>query len=307
MAEAIQMAADTCIATRGRSFHSIRFSAVWVGMAGYDRPALTQLVRSALSGMIKLAAGAFLRVTADIDVLPAVVTRHASVDCVIVLVAGTGSVAMSYARDTSGAFTRTGRIGGWGCLLGDDGSGFNIGREALRLALDEADAQRMLAGSGRMTLEASSPLFRALFNHFEEQCRGVAPADLHSAVLMPHPEQHRGEDATLATTKRIAGAARVVLAMAQSEAAARRIVDDAVNALARIVASLVKAKRAAPATTALVLAGGLMHDQGYRDGLLAAISRNSGPFKLVEMVGQPALAGARYLHSLLPTSPSCAR
>lgn len=45
----------------------------------------------------------------------------------IVVLAGTGSIA--YARNARG---RTARAGGWGPLLGDEGSAFWIGREALK-------------------------------------------------------------------------------------------------------------------------------------------------------------------------------
>lgn len=48
----------------------------------------------------------------------------------ILLYAGTGSVA--YAIDESGEIHQ---IGGWGYLLGDEGAGYWIGREAIRLAL----------------------------------------------------------------------------------------------------------------------------------------------------------------------------
>ncbi len=48
----------------------------------------------------------------------------------IALIAGTGSVA--WGTDGAG---RTARSGGWGYLLGDEGSGYWIGREAFRHAL----------------------------------------------------------------------------------------------------------------------------------------------------------------------------
>jgi N-acetylglucosamine kinase-like BadF-type ATPase len=52
-------------------------------------------------------------------------------DCVgVALVSGTGSSA--FARNSEG---RTARCGGWGYVLGDEGSGFAIGRAALQLAL----------------------------------------------------------------------------------------------------------------------------------------------------------------------------
>ena len=52
----------------------------------------------------------------------------------IALIAGTGSVA--WGRDASGAVARA---GGWGYLLGDEGSGYGIAREVVRHALRLAD------------------------------------------------------------------------------------------------------------------------------------------------------------------------
>jgi len=48
----------------------------------------------------------------------------------IVLIAGTGSIALGKSED--GKIYRT---GGWGRILGDEGSGFSIGRKALNLAI----------------------------------------------------------------------------------------------------------------------------------------------------------------------------
>jgi N-acetylglucosamine kinase-like BadF-type ATPase len=54
----------------------------------------------------------------------------------VVLVAGTGSIA--YGRDARG---RAARAGGWGYLLGDEGSGFWIGRRALLSVVRHADGR----------------------------------------------------------------------------------------------------------------------------------------------------------------------
>jgi len=70
------------------------------------------------------------------DMLP-VLAAGAADCCGVALVAGTGSVA--FARDSSG---RTARCGGWGFLLGDDGSGYAIGRAALRHALEHLEIGR---------------------------------------------------------------------------------------------------------------------------------------------------------------------
>jgi len=54
----------------------------------------------------------------------------------VLLVAGTGSVA--YARAPDG---RVERCGGWGMLVGDEGSGWSIGRAGLAAALRSADGR----------------------------------------------------------------------------------------------------------------------------------------------------------------------
>lgn len=56
-------------------------------------------------------------------------------DAGIAVVAGTGSVAWGRSEDG-----REARRGGWGHLLGDEGSGWWLGREAVRRCLSRADA-----------------------------------------------------------------------------------------------------------------------------------------------------------------------
>ena len=52
----------------------------------------------------------------------------------IALIAGTGSVA--WGKSAGGS---TSRAGGWGYLLGDEGSGYWLGRQAVRHALAQVD------------------------------------------------------------------------------------------------------------------------------------------------------------------------
>ena len=54
----------------------------------------------------------------------------------VILIAGTGSIAFAKAPDGS-----IHRCGGWGYLLGDEGSGFDIGRNGLRAALLDLDGR----------------------------------------------------------------------------------------------------------------------------------------------------------------------
>ncbi|MCW5853857.1 MAG: N-acetylglucosamine kinase [Anaerolineae bacterium] len=55
----------------------------------------------------------------------------------VMVIAGTGSIALG--QDSQG---RVARAGGWGWLLGDEGSAFAIGRDGVRAALDACDGLR---------------------------------------------------------------------------------------------------------------------------------------------------------------------
>jgi N-acetylglucosamine kinase-like BadF-type ATPase len=71
-------------------------------------------------------------------------------DCVgVAVISGTGSSA--FARAANG---RTARCGGWGYLLGDEGSGFAIGRAAVKLALSDLEAGCEPAPLARSVLDA---------------------------------------------------------------------------------------------------------------------------------------------------------
>ena len=59
----------------------------------------------------------------------------------ILLIAGTGSIA--WGRDADG---RTIRAGGWGALLGDEGSGYDLGLRALRAVLHAHDGRGPATG-----------------------------------------------------------------------------------------------------------------------------------------------------------------
>jgi len=103
-------------------------AAVCVGMAGVDRPNDARLMRSMLS---RLCRGSHSLVVND-----ALIALEAGAPNSpgIVIISGTGSIA--YGRDAHG---HAARAGGWGHVLGDEGSGFWLGRQALRAVLRAAD------------------------------------------------------------------------------------------------------------------------------------------------------------------------
>ena len=103
-------------------------AAICLGIAGADRPNDGEMVRG-----IMRRIGSKARVLVVNDALVAL-EAGAPGQPGVVIISGTGSIA--YGRNARGEAARS---GGWGYVLGDEGSGYWIGRAALRAVLREAD------------------------------------------------------------------------------------------------------------------------------------------------------------------------
>ncbi len=115
-------------------------AAVAAGFAGYYPPRHADEARQAL--------GAAFGPETVLDVVPDVVVAWAGAlagEPGIVVIAGTGSIA--YGRDVEG---NEARAGGWGPLLGDPGSGYDVGRQALVVVAEEIDGGRKTALTGEL-------------------------------------------------------------------------------------------------------------------------------------------------------------
>ncbi|CAN5817297.1 N-acetylglucosamine kinase [soil metagenome] len=103
-------------------------AAICLGIAGADRQDDHAMVRSIMKRI-----GFKARVVVVNDALIAL-ESGAPGEPGVVVVSGTGSIA--YGRNAAG---QAARAGGWGFVLGDEGSGYWIGRAALRAVLRAAD------------------------------------------------------------------------------------------------------------------------------------------------------------------------
>jgi N-acetylglucosamine kinase-like BadF-type ATPase len=117
------------------------------------------------------------RVAVVSDVLP-VLAAATSDCCGVALVSGTGSVAFARAADG-----RTALCGGWGYLLGDEGSGYAIGRAALRVALACLETRSEPGRLARAVLdkhgaETVAELTNAVYNSPDPRAIAVAMAPL---------------------------------------------------------------------------------------------------------------------------------
>jgi glucosamine kinase len=141
----------------------------------------------------------------------------------VLLIAGTGSIA--WGRTARGDAVR---VGGWGRLIGDEGSGFAIGVAAIRAVLRSFDGRDCDTALTPAVLRAAG-------------C--ASPADLVAFTA-------RSAKADLAAL------APAVLAAAADDPAAGRIREEALSALGELVATA--ADRAGLTAPALALAGGLI-------------------------------------------------
>lgn len=293
ISKAVQAALDSHQDTKDQPFQTLSFSHVWVGMAGYDRASLKPLIDTALSGLFRLPLGERLTVSSDIDILPAALSSKPDIQSAIVLIAGTGSIAMSYKRDAD-HFRRTARVGGWGRLIGDDGSGYAIGREAIRKTLRMCDRHRMRKALGAEP-GSFTPLTQAVLDHFQRRHPGCTPESFLDTLLIPDAATHGEQNGDVAVTKSVASAAEVVLSMAGDDGEASAIVDSAAESVADLVTLLAEGQDLKLASSAVVLGGGLMGNEMYKAKVLANIENKCGSMASVELVQEPALVGAQSL------------
>ena len=116
---AVNQGLHAACARAGLDAATVRFESACFGMSGGPEDK-----RTILAGTLRAE---HLLVTTDADIALSGATDTGQG---IAAIAGTGSIA--FGRNTEG---RTARAGGWGYVFGDEGSGFDIARQALRAAL----------------------------------------------------------------------------------------------------------------------------------------------------------------------------
>jgi N-acetylglucosamine kinase-like BadF-type ATPase len=116
--------------TEGISHLTERPTIVCAGFAGAARPDSAAFYKEVLQSLIPDA-----QVIIESDAFIASIGAI-GIDPGILLIAGTGSIVIGRNKERN-MF----RVGGWGPYFGDEGSGFWIGREAIRAALRSLDLQ----------------------------------------------------------------------------------------------------------------------------------------------------------------------
>ena len=177
----------------------------------------------------------------------------------IMLLAGTGSVA--HARAPDGRFER---CGGWGMYLGDEGSGYDIGRSALVAVVRAAD------GRGEETGLAEAVMERLDVTEFDALPPWIGRSS-------------KSEVAALAT--------EVVRLAEGGDAVAGEILARAARELVLHVEALVRRLGPWPGSPRVVLYGGVLRSDYIRELIGAELARRVPEAKLVPTAGD-AVSGA---------------
>jgi N-acetylglucosamine kinase-like BadF-type ATPase len=182
----------------------------------------------------------------------------------VVIISGTGSIC--YGRNDEGQAARS---GGWGYILGDEGSGYWIGRRALAAVVRHAD------GRGPATT-----LGPRILRHF--RVRGVP--DLVQEVHLRDPRRHR--------VASIAGA--VQEACDEGDVVARTIVEAASEELVNAAGSVAERLEMRGAVFPLVLAGGVLRVlPALRERLLHRLPDVAPRSQAALLTEEPAVGAVR--------------
>lgn len=236
----IEAASETIAETIAGSLDGAHPHAIFVGAAGARRESVASEIKNALQSRFP---GASIAVGDDCCIaLRAAVPQGDGV----VLIAGTGSVA--YAERAGEVY----HAGGYGYLVGDEGSGFAIGSAALRLLLRAFD--------GRVPRDA-------FLDEIAERIQAANELDVLARV---YGNPHAVSD--------IAALARVVLDAAnRGERSANKIVQAAALELADLVKSLVKRAGLTGSDAPIVFAGGMLANNTLLSFLLETRLKNDLP------------------------------
>jgi N-acetylglucosamine kinase-like BadF-type ATPase len=113
--------------------------AAWLGIAGVDSPSAASLLLPHVSKLLSVPAERLI-ISNDTHLLAAPLRILPDVRTAVAVVAGTGSIVVSFREGMVNApLEALARVGGWGWILGDEGSGFDVGRTAVRALLAQQD------------------------------------------------------------------------------------------------------------------------------------------------------------------------
>ncbi len=240
-------------------------SAACLGIGGIDRDA----ERAEWSTWARSAIASHASVVNDGEIVLAAGSKE---NWGIALISGTGSIAWGKSR--AGAMERA---GGWGHLLGDEGSAYDLSRKALRAAARAAD------GRGPAT-----KLLDAILNEWSLR---------EPSELIPHVYRAETKPADIALL-----APTVIRIAEQGDSVARQLIERAAKALAQTVIAVALKLGFAEKEIPLALTGGLLlQADSVRALLIEQLNQSDFHFAPVTLVDEPVAGAVRVAKDLLMT------
>lgn len=247
---------------------------------------------------------------------------HPDVSYAVGVIGGTGSIAVTFKQTESNEIQELGRvrqlrpptskvsidiwtfkqIGGWGWILGDEGGGFYVGREAIRQVLEANDR-----ASVSTKPQIDGPLVQKILRHFSvDSIMEVLPA-VHNSDPQMGSKVAAGAPAyvSMAREKRLSTICPLVFAAAfeDHDPLALKVLRNSAGTLAGNLDALLgepteeKPKLIRAKETVISFGGSLVGIEEYRKLVLEALAEKGHAFAHVEFVDDAAATGAKGLAS----------
>lgn len=255
-----------------------KFAAVWAGLAGLHHAHQRKALSDGLEKLLNLSAQKeVLRLTSDSALLSACIGIDDSVDGGIAVISGTGSVATAFRKDSRGEVVQIGRAGGWGPLLGDKGSAFDIGKQALRALLTSVE---MSQGTERHLTELESEILAKVGHSKDELLSGILFSDLQP--------KHYISDLAQVVTK---------LGFRQnSDPQALEILTSAARSVVQLIKPLAQKPICDPSVSCLIFSGALMNLSDFQALVMGEMAQEQFlPFKKLVVIDNASDCAAQYL------------
>ena len=231
-------------------------TAAGLGIGGVDRP--EERVRFQTWAKLNVAQRAAIMNDSEI-----VLAAGSPDNWGVALIAGTGS--MAFGKSRAG---KTARAGGWGYLIGDEGSGFDLGRSALRAATQAAD------GRGEPT-----QLLAAILDHWKLE---------HPQQLIPHVYHSGLKPADFAQLASV-----VVRAAKQGDAIALDLLEQSATSLATTIVAVARALDFREVIPLAMTGGLLIETESIRARLVEIAQQHGYHFSPMELVLHPVLGAVK--------------
>ena len=265
------------------------FAAAWFGISGADSPTTIAKANQPLSRLLGIPVGPDLIVKHDTHLLGLPIFTSEDVSHAVVVIAGTGSVVVSFKKE-EGRIVEHARVGGWGWMLGSEGGGYDVGRETLRQILLVYDKSTVTGSPLPKSKLIENILQRFGVDNIMDILGGVYhPNPSPSAAIAPGEEKILHN---LAREKRISSLPPLVFeaAFEHDDPLALNILKTAVNHLASQVAIILDEGASSPARvvkaeeSVVSFGGSLAGVEKYRNLLLSNLAQRGHVFKHVVFI-----------------------